>query len=60
MTGVNTDHLLSQESAEQTVEIGIKNNLEISMDEVEIPAVATFLSAVLKVVQSLFPHFLSK
>ena len=30
------------------------------MDEVEIPAIVTFLSAVLKVVQTLLPNFLCK
>ena len=69
MTGLNTDHLLSGESADQTVEIGIKNNLEMKtyMDEVHIPAnklftswIATFLSAVLKVALVLFPNFLCK
>ena len=73
MTGLNTDHLLSGESAEQTVE-RTKNNLEISrdtiwnrMDEIQIPAnklftsrVVTFLSGVLMVVQVLFPNFSCK
>ena len=64
MTGLNTDHLLSGQSAEQTLEIGIKNNLEkyinINMEGMKykflqinfLLAGLTFLSAELRVVPS--------